>query len=157
MVLRADDMKIKFEVVIDANREAVWSAFHNPADIFKWQPTLKSLTHKSGNPGDIGAVSELIYAGGIGKRVVSETITENRRPHFMSGIYEARWSKSLVVNYFENIGGNRTRWVAHANHHFGGIMKLVTPVLRRVISMRAENDMGRFKLMVESQVASEES
>lgn len=150
-------MKTKFELIIDANREIVWDAFQNTDNIYKWQPTLKSFTHKSGVPGDVGAVSELIYAENNGEMVISETITEKRRPDFIAGVYNARWSKSLIVSYFEAVDGNKTRWVSHATHDFSGIMKLLTPFFRKKICKQAERDMGRFKLLVESQVASDES
>ena len=149
-------MKTKYEVVIDADRDTVWDAFDNADNIAGWQPTLQSFTHKSGIPGEVGAVSELVYAEGNGEMVMSETITEKRRPDFMAGIYEARRSKSLIVNFFEAVDGNRTRWVSHANHSFSGIMKLMTPFIRKAICKRTESDMQRFKLLVESQRASEE-
>jgi uncharacterized protein YndB with AHSA1/START domain len=150
-------MKTKFEVVIDANREIVWDAFQNADNIYTWKPTLKSFTHTSGVPGEVGAASDLVYAENNGETVMSETITENRRPDFMAATYEARWGESLIVNYFEAVDGNKTRWVSHANHDFNGIMKLLTPFMRMRICKRAESDMGRFKLLVESQVASEDS
>ncbi len=157
LTFRAVGMKTKFEVIIDADRDTVWDVFDNADNIARWQPTLKSFTHKSGLPGEVGAVSELIYAEGNGEMLMSETITEKRRPDFMAGFYEAKWSKSLIVNYFETVDDNKTRWVSHANHNFSGIMKLMTPFVRKTICRRTESDMARFKLLVESQLTSEKS
>jgi hypothetical protein len=75
----------------------------------------------------------------------------------MAGVYGARWGKSLIVNYFEAVDGNKTLWVSHANRAFNGIMKLLAPFIRKNICKRTERDMGCFKLLVESQIASEES
>lgn len=152
-----DAMKIRFELIIDADRDTVWDAFHNADNISRWQPTLKSFTHKSGAPGEIGAVSELIYAESDGDMIMTETITEIRRPDFIASIYEAKWSKSIVVNHFETLGNNQTLWVNHARHEFRGLMKLMAPFIRKSICKRSENDMQRFKLLVESQIASEQT
>ena len=146
-------MKAKFEVIVDADRNAVWDAFDNPGNIPKWQPTLKSFTHKSGTPGEVGSITELVYDENGRELVMSETITERRQPDFMAGIYATKGSKSLIVNYFETVEGNKTRWVSHANHSFSGFMKLVSPFIRKTICDRTENDMQRFKLLVESQKA----
>lgn len=149
-------MKAKFEVIVDADRNAVWDAFDNPDNISKWQTTLKSITHKSGTPGEVGAITELVYDEDGRKLVMTETITERRQPAFMAGIYTTKGSKSLIVNYFETVGDDKTRWVSHANHNFSGFMKLVSLFIRKTICDRTKNDMQRFKLLVESQRACED-
>jgi uncharacterized protein YndB with AHSA1/START domain len=148
-------MKARFEVIVNADRNTVWDAFDNPDNIPQWQPTLKSFTHKSGTPGEVGAITELVYDENDRELVMSETITERRRPDFMAGIYTTKGRKSLIVNYFEIIEGDKTRWVRHANHNFSGFMKLVSPFIRKTIFDRTDNDMQRFKLMIESQRACE--
>jgi hypothetical protein len=148
-------MKARFEVIVNADRNTVWDAFDNPDNIPKWQPTLKSFPHKSGTPGEVGAITELVYDENGRELVMSETITERRRPDFMAGIYTTKGRKSLIVNYFEIIEGDKTRRVRHANHNFSGFMKLVSPFIRKTIFDRTDNDMQRFKLMIESQRACE--
>ena len=150
-------MKTKFDVLIDADRDTVWATFDNADNIAKWQPTLKSFAHKSGTPGEVGAVAELIYEEDGRPLLMSEIITERRPPSFMAGLYESKWSKTLIVNYFETVGDHQTRWVSHANHSFRGPMKLLSLFKRKSICARAEADMQRFKLLVETLAASEHS
>ena len=149
-------MKAKFEVIVDADRRTVWEAFDNPDNMPKWQPTLKSFTHKSGTPGEVGAVTELVYDENGRELVISEIVSERRQPDFMAGIYTTKGSKSVIVNYFETVNDNQTRWVSHANHNFSGFMKLMSPFFRKSICKRTENDLQRFKLLVESQQASKD-
>jgi uncharacterized protein YndB with AHSA1/START domain len=150
-------MKTKFEVIIGADRDTVWQAFDNPDNMVKWQPTLKSFTHKSGPRGEIGSVAELVYEENGREIVMTETMTEKRKPDFMVGIYESKWGKTLIVNYFESAEGNKTRWVGHANHSFKGFMKLMSLFIHKSICKRTESDMQRFKLLVESQIAAKNS
>ena len=69
-------MKTKFDVLIDADRDAVWATFDDADNIAKWQPTLKSFTHKSGTAGEVGAVAELVYEENGRPLVLSEIAGE---------------------------------------------------------------------------------
>jgi len=143
-------MKFKVEVVIDADRKTVWRCFDDPDNMVKWQPTLVSFTHESGKPGHPGAVSELIYRESGREIRMIERVTERREPDFMAGSYESKWGKAVIVNHFERVGEDQTRWVAYWNHTFTGLLRFVAPFLRKSMCKRLENDLQRFKLLVES-------
>ncbi len=147
-------MKFRSEVTIDADIDTVWRAFDNSENLSKWQPTLKSFTPVSGAPGQPGAVSEVVYEENGRTITMTETVTERRRPHFMAGTYRSRYGIALIVNHFEALdNGARTRWVSYTNQAFRGIMKIMAVFVYKSIRERVENDMHRFKLLVESQIA----
>lgn len=146
-------MKIRTEVVIDAGPKAVWQIFDNPDNMKKWQPTLKSFRTISGEQGQPGAISELIYDENGREVRMIEHVTERREPHFMAGTYASDWGKAIVVNQFEDLGDGRTRWVAWWNHTSRGFMRLLSPFMKRSMARRIDDDLQRFKLMVESESA----
>ena len=146
-------MKTRNEITIDADRATVWREFDNADNLGKWQPTLKSFTHKSGAPGEPGAVSELLYDENGRDVLMTETMTEKREPDFMAGIYDSAWSKATIVNHFEAIEEQRTRWVIYANHQFKGIYRIMALFLRKSICGRTDDWMQRFKLLVETNAA----
>jgi uncharacterized protein YndB with AHSA1/START domain len=150
-------MKLTFEQLIDADRDRVWSTFDNPENMTKWQPTLESFTPKSGIPGQVDSVSELVYQENGRKIVMTETITERRAPAFMAGVYENRWGKTLIVNHFDVVDENTTRWVSWCNFRFTGAMRFLSLFLAGSIRKRTVADMGRFKLLVETERANEDS
>ena len=80
-------------------------------------------------------------------------MTEKRKPHFMAGTYESQWSKALIVNHFEPINDGQTRWKSYANHNFKGLWRFFALFVRKSICQRMEDDMQRFKLMVETDAA----
>ena len=150
-------MKLNFETVIGASVDAVWAAFDNPGNMVRWQQNLQSFNHVSGEPGQPGAVSELVYDE-KGKRVVlQETITERRQPVFLAGTYESPMSKTLIVNHFEAVDENNTRWKSWCNFTFSGYMKIMSLFVSGMIRKRTEADMQRFKLLVETDQANAES
>jgi len=146
-------MKQKFEVVIDASRDKVWAAFHDPANMGRWQANFSSYTHKSGDPGQVGAVSELVFTENGRPVVLTETITERREPDLLAGTYESRHGSTLIVNHFDAIDDNTTRWSSWCNFRFRGAMKFMSLFVTGSIRKRTQGDMERFKLMVESDLA----
>lgn len=150
-------MKHKTEVVIDADRETVWRLFDNPDNMTKWQPTLKSFTHRSGTPGEPDAVSDLVYDENGREVILTETITARRQPDFLAGTYESKWGNAVIVNRFEEVDDGRTRWVTYQNHAFKGFMKILALFVARSIRKRSETDMERFKLFVETEAAANAS
>ncbi len=150
-------MKLKFETVIDASRDAVWAAFDNPGNMARWQQNLVSFKHISGEPGQPGAVSELTYDEKGKKVVLKETIMERRDPDFLSGAYESQMAKTLIVNHFEAVDENSTRWTSWCNFTLQGFMRLMSLFVSGMIRKRTEADMERFKLMVETDRANNQS
>lgn len=146
-------MKHNAEVVIDAPRELVWTVFDDPDNMKKWQPTLESFTHKSGEPGQPGAVSELVYRENGREIVMTETITERRDREFLAGTYDNAYGTTLIVNRFEAIDVNTTRWTMWCNFRFRGFMKIMALFMAGSIRRRTNDDLERFKLLAESKAA----
>ena len=150
-------MKMKYEAEIKASRDFVWAAFDNPDNLLRWQPTLESFTHRAGEPKQPGAVSELVYNEKGKKITTTETVTERRAPVFMAGSYDNAWATTLIVNHFEEVDDNTTRFVSYTNITFKGIMKIMSLFAARSIRARVEADINRFKLLVETEAAGAES
>ena len=115
-------MKQKFEVFIDASKEKVWAAMDNPENMGRWQSGFHSYTHKSGEPGQVGSTAELVFDENGKHVVLVETVTERREPDFFAGIYEADHGNTMIVNHFESIDENTTRWTSWCNFQFKGLM-----------------------------------
>ena len=143
-------MKLKAEVIIDADQEIVWRHFDDPDKLSKWQPTLESHDYVAGTPGQPDAVCELRYREKSRLRVVRETITARRAPDFLAGMRESGYSNAVVVNHFEDAGDGKTRWIAYWNYSFSGLAKFKTLFTHRGFRNRIEDDMQRFKLLVET-------
>jgi len=146
-------MKLNYEQTIDASLATVWAAFDNPANIGRWQHNFQSFTHKSGEAGQPGAISELVFNEKGKMIVVKETIMERREPDFMSGTYESEYGTTIVVNHFAAIDANATRWTSWCKFTFKGFMRFLTLFIAGSIRKRTEADMHCFKLMVETDEA----
>ena len=67
---------------------------------------------------------------------------------------ESGYSNAVVVNHFEDAGDSKTRWIAYWNYSFSGIAKFKTLFTHRSFRNRIEEDMQRFKLLVETSESS---
>jgi len=150
-------MKHKTEVLIDADRVTVWRLFDDPDNMSKWQPTLKSFKHKSGISGQPDSISDLVYDENGRDVVMTETITARREPEFLGGTYESKRGNVIIFNLFEETTDGKTLWKRNMNYVFKGPMKVMAIFMQDSIRGRADTDMNRFKLLVETEVANRTS
>lgn len=146
-------MKLNFEQTIDASLETVWAAFNNAANKGRWQQNFASYTHASGDPGQPGAIAELTFNENGKMLTVNETITECREPDFLSANYDSKNVTTIIVNHFKSVDNNATHWSTWCNFTFKGFMKIMALFLAGTIRKRTEDDMHRFKLLVETDEA----
>lgn len=150
-------MKLNNELIIDAKRETVWSAFDDSSMRSKWQTGLTAWRQISGKPNQIGAVAELTYEENGRSRKATETVTERRQPSFLATTYESKQRNMLTVNSFESVGGKQTRWSVWSNIRFRGVATMTSLFSANRIRQQLEDDMQRFKLLVETLEASTRS
>ena len=146
-------MKFRHEIVIDADQDSVWAAFDNAENMKVWQPTLESFALRSGEAGQPGAVTELVYDENGRKVTLLETITERREPHFLAGTYESDIGNALIVNHFDDAGDGRTRWTMYGNQSFKGIFRVLGIFFAGPVRRRNEDMMNNFKLLAETKQA----
>jgi len=146
-------MKMTYEAEIQAGRDFVFAMFDNPDMLDKWQPTLDSFRHLAGEAGKSGTVSELVYNEKGKKIVMTVTANERREPQFLAGTYDNAWATTFIVNHFEEVDDKTTRFVSYTNIRFKGFMNIMSFFVAKSIRARAEADLNRFKLLVETEAA----
>ena len=110
------------EIEINLPRDRVIELFDNPDNLFKWQTGLQSFEHLSGEPGQPGARSRLVYQNGKHRIELIETVTERNLPDAFSGTYEWNGGKNTLRNRFIALGPNRTRWESTCEYQFSSFM-----------------------------------
>jgi uncharacterized membrane protein len=143
-------MKYTSEVTIGLPREHVIELFDSPNNLLKWMPGLQRFEHLTGEEGQPGATSRLVFEQ-RGKRVeMIETIVRRDLPDEFTGTYETKGVKNLVANRFYEEGPQKTRWVMETEFTFSGPMKLMAPMMKGSFSKQTKEFMDRFKEFAES-------
>jgi len=145
-------MKYTREVVIDLPRDRVIELFDDADNLPKWQDGLQRFEHVSGEPGQPGAKSRLVYDHrGRGWELI-ETITERNLPDEFTAIYETEGVWNLMKNRFEEEGPNRTRWIAESEFRPLGLkMKLMAILLRPMFTSTTMKTLRDFKAFAEGE------
>jgi hypothetical protein len=106
------------EIEIALPRDRVIELFDNTDNLLKWQTGLQSVEHISGEPGQPGAKSKLVYLNGKHRIELIETVTERNLPEEFNGTYEWRGGKNTLRNRFIELGPNRTKWESTCAYQF---------------------------------------
>ena len=143
-------MQYTVEVSINVPREQVIELFDSTENLEKWQEGLQSFEHISGDPGQVGAKSKLLYDMNGRKIEMIETITSRNLPQEFSGTYEATGVFNSIQNHFYEQGADKTRWVAENEFKFSGIMMIVSLFMRGSFRKQSLKTMEAFKTFAEN-------
>lgn len=110
------------EIEIDLPRDRVIELFDSTDNLFKWQTGLQGFEHISGDPGQPGAQSKLVYKNGKHLIELTETITHRNLPDEFDGTYSWSGGKNTLKNRFIEVGPNRTRWESTCEYEFYTLM-----------------------------------
>ena len=142
-------MKYTVEIEINLPREKVIELFDSTENMKKWQCDLVSFTHKSGEPGQVGAISELVYQMGKRRIDVVETITKRDLPDEFFGTYEAKGVWNEIKNYFSNKDENTTIWKLESEFVGKGFMKIMMALMPGAFKKQTLKFMNNFKEFAE--------
>ena len=136
------------EVEIDLPRDRVIELFDDPENLCKWQTGLRSFDHVSGEPGQPGAKSKLVYVNGRHRVELIETVTERNLPDEFNGTYEWDGGRNTLRNQFVEVGPNRTKWISTCEYEFSSwmlkAMALLMPGMFRKQNQKFLDDFKAF-------------
>ena len=142
-------MKYTTEVIINLPRTRVIELFDSTENMYKWQKGLKIFKIISGEPGEEGCRSEMVYEGRKGDLEMIETITKRNLPDEFHGIYEARGVYNEMYNYFSETDSGNTVWQTVSVFRFRGLMTLMSPFMKAAFTNNTLLNMERFKSFAE--------
>ena len=143
-------MEYIYELEINLPRQKVIELFDNTENLYKWQPDPISFEHINGEPGTDGAKSKLVYK--MGKREIEmvETITKMNPPEEFSATYEAKGVFNEVLNKFESIEENKTKWIVNNVFKLSGFMKIFGFFMSGSFRKQTRKYMEQFKEFAEN-------
>lgn len=118
-------MKYTVDIEINLPRERVIELFDNADNMSKWMEGLQNFEHLSGEPGQVGAKSKLVFK--MGKRDIEmiETVTVRNLPDEFSGTYDANGVHNIVKNFFVQLPNGNTKYLTEQEFQFKGFMKII--------------------------------
>ena len=143
-------MKYSNEITINQPIDKVIALFDSADNLKEWMPGLESFEHLSGEPGQPGAKSRMVFKRGKGTMAMVETITKNNLPEEFSGTYEASGTVNIQQNSFHQADENSTKWVSHSEFRFSGLgMKFMSWIMPGAFKKQSMIFMENFKAFAE--------
>lgn len=143
-------MRYQTELVINLPLDRVIELFDSFENLKLWQEGLVSHEHLSGEPGQPGARTKLLYDMGRRRVEMIETILTRDLPDEFSGTYDAKGVHNIVKNYFHD-QGETTRWVLDSDFRFHGMMRLMSIFMpSSMFKKQTRQTMEAFKKFAES-------
>jgi hypothetical protein len=138
------------EMEIDLPREQVIELFDNPDNMYKWLKGLQSFELISGDPGQPGARSKMVYLNGKRQFEMTEIVTRNDLPDAMDGRYEWAGGQNTVHNRFVILGPDKTMWKSTCNYQCTSLlMKVIGAFFPGVFRKQSLSAMQSFKAFCE--------
>lgn len=135
-------------VDIDLPRDRVVALMDDPDNLFKWQEGLQAFQPLSGEPGQAGARSRLVFKIGSRMMELTETITKRQLPDEFNGTYEWSGGSNTLRNRFIALGPSKTRWESTCTYEFRSlpmkIMGTLMPGMFRKQNLRFLNNFKAF-------------
>ena len=150
LLINISTMKYSNEIIISLPRKKVIDLFDNTENLYKWQPGLQKFEHLSGEPGQEGARSTLLYKMGKRENEMIETITKRNFPDEFSSTYEAKGVWNRQQNYFAEAGTDKTKWTTVSEFKCSGFMKVICWLMPGVFKKQTLKFMKDFKDFAES-------
>ena len=141
---------MKFYCTTEINKPIDHVSYHfqNPETMKHCQYGFKDIIHLSGDKGQIGSKSKLVYK----KFDLFETIIENNLPHEFVALYEHKHMTNTMKVNFEAVTDSKTGYTSEIEYtQFNGFMiKGMAKLFPSMFKKQVQKWMNKFKVYVEN-------
>jgi hypothetical protein len=139
-------MEYKLDIIINKPVAEVVALFENPDNLKEWQPELVSFEHLSGDKGQPGSKSKIVYLMGKRECEMIETIERNELPEMFIATYETNGVVNRMENRFKAVGSDQTHWTTNNEFQFTSLgMKLMGFFMKKAFPKQSMQYMQQFK------------
>jgi uncharacterized membrane protein len=144
-------MKYSVEIEINAPIDRVVELFDNSDNLKEWMDGLESFEIISGEPGQSGAISKLVYQMGKRRVEMIETILVRNLPEDLSSSYKAKGVYNIVKNHFKELPEGKTLYITDQEFQFEGFMKIIGFIMPGAFKKQSMQYLEKFKAFVEKE------
>jgi uncharacterized membrane protein len=144
-------MRFKCQVDIDLPREKVIELFDSVDNLKHWQDGFISFEHLTGEPGEVGSTARMMYEMNGRPMELIETVTVKNFPDEFSGTYVHKHMTNSMVNKFEWLASDKTRWTAEIEYTQlnGFIIKMMAFLMPGMFKKQTQKWLNQFKAFAE--------
>ena len=114
---------------------------------------LESFDHISGQAGEEGAKSQLVFNNKKRTMGMMETITKKNLPDHISFLYQAQGVQNWNDNHFEAMSDSQTKWTQNNVFKFKGMVKFFALMMPGMFKKQSLRNMFDFKKFAEAEAS----
>jgi len=144
-------MKFTCQVDINLPLEKVIKLWDSVDNLKHWQDNFETYELVSGEMGETGSKGIMTYKRGKGKMILNEHVLDNSLPNSFKGRYIHEKMTNTMLNTFEQLSENKTRWKAtiHYEQFNGLMMKLMSKLFAGKFKGQTQKWLNQFKAFAE--------
>jgi hypothetical protein len=138
------------ETVVEKNAVESWSVLQDPEKLGEWLPGFIKMEHISGDPGAVGAISEVYFDENGQQMVIKETITAVDPGQSMSMLYESDFMNMDYHITLTEIDGKTKISTSTSNQGNGLFSKSILAMMGGSLKQQEEENLANLKKAIES-------
>ena len=138
------------EIEINTNIDSVIILFDNPYNMKEYMQGIESYNLISGEIREIGAKAEITAVMGENKVIMIEEIITNDLPTEKKVTYKADRVYNIVINRFEKVSENKTKFINEQEFEFKGYMKIIGFIMPSAFKKQSRVYLQNFKEFAEN-------
>ena len=143
-------MQYVVDTIINKPVEEVVSLFDSTENLKEWLEGLEKFEHLEGNPGDIGAKSQLTFKMGDKDLVMVETIASKDLPGEFTATYEMEGVFNTIKTTFHETGADQTRMSMDSSFEFQSFpMKIMAFFAPFIFKKQTRKNLEAFRAFAE--------
>jgi len=145
------------EITVDKSVEESWNVTQDPHKMSEWMTGFKSFEHVSGEPGQVGSVSNVIFETNGSETVIKETITRIIPNHSIAMTFE---NDMMEMDYVLEMKGdaNQTEIKTYTQVEGNGtIMKSFIAMAPGSFKKQEDTNLSMLKKTIETNTVDYES
>ena len=144
-------MKFTCSVEINLPIEEVVRLYDNPDNLIEWQDGFVAIESISGNSGEEGAKSKMVYMMRDQEMEIIETIKVNNLPEEKTGEYAHKHMVNTMTTRFKEISAHITLYEADVEYtkFIGFVPKMMAFLMPGVFKKQTQKWLNQFKKFAE--------
>jgi hypothetical protein len=145
-------MKFSCKTTINLSRKRVVELFINSENLKHWQDGFISFKQLEEPLRHVGSKSIMRYMIKGKPMDITETITTNKLPEELSGLYESPHMDNTMQNFFNEISSKQTEYISVIEHtRFNGFwVKVMASLFPNMFKKQVQKWMDQFKNLAEN-------
>ena len=138
-------MRYSVSNVVNKSLDEVVAKYEDPNGMFEWMEGLKKVELLSGEQGEVGAKTKLVFEHKGKEMELEETILEKEMPSRMKFAFVSSMGYSETEIVLEKVSDTSVKQINNSYFELKGFMKIMGPLMKGMFKKQSLKYLNNFK------------